>query len=599
MDLLKSDFDTLLEMELEAASKYKGRGDYKATIKSIDQEVRRKITYQVFTVRLTRKPVFKYLEPLNARKYNMVVPFFYVSRTGDREVQLITEDRRAGIFKPGEKICLEMPEDSTIGIQKMAVDFFCEGYADSMYSLGEALFHGKRAAPIKPKAVDCSLTPAQASAVGMVLGMEENQFCLIHGPPGTGKTTTIAEILRNTKGWRVLLTSHTNVAIDNAMEKIHQRAGVLRLGSTLKTSAKVHDLMPEQEDDKNYSEVVGRELKQCKVMGATLSKLGHMYLAGLLDWEVPFFDLAIIDEASMASFPLSLLGLLNARRAVLVGDHKQLEPILLSARDSAPFNARLNQFAKKSLFEMLMSRKANSVLLDTQFRSNKRIADFISSEFYEGKIKTHPSVADRKLSHTDNSDLGAVTSPDEPIVWVDTAGESSGNWRKYGTNYSYCNPHDAAVCAAVYYHFVSALKYKPEDMAVIAPYRLQTELIKETLREMFGVGSFDSIEFINSKTVHSFQGRQNKVVIYNPVLDRAFFRTRDRFKIFKPNLLNVAISRAESKLIVIGSKDIANERELPNIAHLYEYIKKNGKVFDSGPVAKDVPVDKAYRELLK
>jgi len=146
------------------------------------------------------------------------------------------------------------------------------------------------------------------------------------------------------------------------------------------------------------------------------------------------------------------------------------------------------------------------------------------------------------------------------------------------------------------------LKYSPKDIAIISPYRLQTDLIKETVHLAFGIDGIESFQFVDANTVHAFQGRQNKIVIYNLVLDKLVFGTRDRFKIFKDNLFNVALSRAESKLIMVANSETADASELPRVAHLYDYMKKNGVVFDAKRIEDkfqkvDSKIDEASKSL--
>ncbi len=598
--LTKRDFDTVIDAEIEELERRKEKQTYSGTITSITVKKRNDFSYKIFNVRLRRKCSLKYLDPLAAQKFRMSVNFFYTG--GEREIELVTESGRAGLFSVGEQVTLRVPEDTTLGIQKKAIEVFCEGENEYLYTLGKSLFMGKKPPTITPKPLKSkhSLNLIQTKAVETVLGMKEKDYFLIQGPPGTGKTTTIREIVKAFPG-KILITSHTNIAIDNVLEGLKGESAV-RLGASLKTLDSVQDLLPQVGEGENVREKTVDGLKSARVVGATLSKLGVLYSMKCVDWKEPPFDLVIIDEASMSSFPLTLLGLHTAKRFLLVGDHMQLSPIFISRQDESVLGQKINPDVRKSLFELLIAKKWNSTMLDVQYRSNKKIMGFVSKEFYKGKLKTDVSVANLQLPESPKDKYFPITDPSKPIVWLDTAARSQGRWRRYGQAHSFFNQHEAAVCSKLVTHFV-AMGLSPSDISVIAPYRIQTEVIKNTLSNLQQDADVAPIEMMSSKTVHAFQGRQNKIVIYNIVLDDVVFQTKDRFKIFRDGkLVNVALSRPEAKLIIVGSSKVAHEAELPLIAHLFKYVQEqNGIVSDdllSGELSQvDDAVEDAYRSL--
>jgi len=589
MRLLKKDFDGLIDAEIEELERRRKGSKYRGKIVSIDKSLKAGREYVLIHIRLSRRCSLKYLDPIVVKKYGMPV-HLYFSGGKEREAFFITEDRKSGVLKRGETVFLESPEDSTLGIQKMALDVFCEGENPFLDEIGLSLFNGKQPSKIvSKKFVVSGLNSYQEACVNRCAGMGEKQFFLVQGPPGTGKTSTICKMVEEAvkNDWKVLVTSHTNIAIDNVFERLHVPMSV-RFGNGIKTLSSVHDRLPPMDPERNNWDIWNEYLERSELVGATLSKMGAFWSSGLLDWREPLFDLVILDEASMSSFPLSLMGLLNGRRFVLVGDHKQLSPILVSKTGESVTGHKINPEVRKSLFEMLIDRvKDNTITLPIQYRSNKLIADFISREFYGGVVKTDKSVADRALRKRRDGSSFSRISGQEPLVWVDTKSGSKGKWRRYGSGFSYCNPYEAGVCAKIFSHFVNNLKYLPKDIAIISPYRLQTDLIKETVHLAFGVEGTESFQFVDANTVHAFQGRQNKIVIYNLVLDKVVFNTKDRFKIFKDNLFNVAISRAESKLIMVANSVTADKSEMPRVAHLYEHMGENGVVFDSEEIGEE------------
>ena len=183
----------------------------------------------------------------------------------------------------------------------------------------------KSSAPIAFFNRKVELVESQNKAVKETLAHTTDEgFFLIHGPPGTGKTTVITEIVRHLakEGKKVLITSHTNVAVDNVLENLfpYFATKMVRLGSKVKTSNSLRALIPKASD-----ELI--KLSSSQIVGSTLSKLSVLVLNEKLSFEKPSFDVVIIDESSMATIPLTLCGILLANSFSLVGDHKQLPPI--------------------------------------------------------------------------------------------------------------------------------------------------------------------------------------------------------------------------------------------------------------------------------
>jgi len=337
---------------------------------------------------------------------------------------------KAGILKVGEKVFPEAPKDSTLGIQKMALDTFCEGENPFLDEIGLTLFMGNQPSKIAAKKLVVSgLNSYQEACVNKCVALKEKQFFVIQGPPGTGKTTTITKMVEESlkNDWKILVTSHTNIAIDNVFERLHVPMSV-RFGNSIKTLSSVHDRLPQMDPEKNNWDIWNSYLNKSQLVGATLSKMGAFWSCKLLNWLEPMFDLVIIDEASMSSFPLSLLGLLNGKRFVFVGDHKQLSPILLSSRGESVTGHKINPDSKKSLFEMLIERvEKNKITLPVQYRSNKLIADFISKEFYEGVVKTDTSVLGKSLrKRKDDTEFSEISGEQSTIIELRVAPEDLG-----------------------------------------------------------------------------------------------------------------------------------------------------------------------------
>ena len=417
-----------------------------------------------------------------------------------------------------------------------------------------------------------SLNTSQKEAVCLSLSAILNeQFHLIHGPPGTGKTTTIAEIIYQTikRGKRVLITSHTNVAIDNALEKFIDSYGrglnkgdVIRYGHIGKVSSKIAELIPKPEDD------ILSYLKESKIVGATITKLALFNFLNVLPLNRPTFDVAIVDESSMASIPMTLIPIFNAKSFILVGDQHQLPPII---RADAPGEA------KKSLFEKLIEKHSSS-LLDVQYRSNIAIAKFPSKYVYGGKIKTDKSVKNSKLDidFPDKSDpLYEILKPENVIVWVEHFSEPEWILKQTTRQYSAVNLCEAAITLKILKALLKS-GVRERNIAVIAYYRLQADLLKRCITKELKKKS-DSIEAtsfeepnLDARTVDAYQGKEKDVVIVNFVHDKSHKALDDYRR------LNVALTRAKKKVILIGSAFLAESLEWEytvNPSTLYYYIK--------------------------
>ncbi|MBI4612579.1 MAG: AAA family ATPase [Planctomycetes bacterium] len=396
-------------------------------------------------------------------------------------------------------------------------------------------------------------------------------LALVHGPPGTGKTTVLVEVIRRAvaRGEQVLAAAPSNLAVDNLVERLVE-AGVdaVRLGHparvlpqvldrTLEERAREHESARRAEEaareafrlfraarrrrerdrpgDRAESRDWKREgrrllaearelqteaersvLSRAQVVLATLTGLEVRALAGRR------FPLAVVDEATQAIEPAIYLALLVADRAVLAGDHLQLPPTILSPE------------AEKgglgiSLFERLTAASGEQamVTLAEQHRMNEVIMRYPSEALYGGKLRAHPAVANQTID-------GA------PLVFVDTAGRGFEEEAHAGSD-SKANPGEAALVASEVLRIL-ALGVPAGEVAVISPYDAQVQSLRELLRAEEGEG-------LEVDTVDGFQGREKEAVVVSLV------RSNDAGEIgFLADIrrMNVAITRARKKLVVVG-----------------------------------------------
>ena len=506
----------------------------------------------------------------------------------DCYIAIETEDLR---FSEGDHYFLAKENTIPLIMNQLRI---LEGLTASSW-VGEMLIEDKEPMPPITSSVHLlpkvELNPSQMQAYSSVVSLPEEDFFLIHGPPGTGKTRLISSLLFDamTNNRKVLVSSHTNVAVDNALEKLldlcspAEKRGVSRIGSLLKTSRRVYEALPQIRFGRvpTIPEIY-REISSRKVIGMTLSKLGIVRRFGL---EKMRFDYVIIDEASMASIPLSLVGITDiTKRFVLVGDHKQLAPIAEVEDEYVAEQLGI------SLFEGMISKyPEKSTLLDTQYRCSKDIMDYCSERFYENQVKTDASVSKRRppslsMVSVRLTWLKAALENRRGLIWIDTTDlpDSNSSWMQYGHSWSAYNKIEAAVVLELWRQLLKlGLHY--DQLSVMSPFRLQTDVLRDVSRNILKErdpiqrrNTFFSLDKKDTRftTIDANQGREFDVVIFN-VTKSHVGRDSDR----KQRLLgdwrrlNVALTRAREKAYIVGNRGVADPRLL-NYLRLYSKTKQ-------------------------
>ena len=430
---------------------------------------------------------------------------------------------------------------------------------------------------------------SQSQAVKKALkGLDGRGFFLIHGPPGTGKTTVITEIVRQlaSRGLKVLITSHTNVAVDNVLENLFPFFGhrILRLGSKLKVSNVLKDLVPRKGDESS-------RLSLSQIVGATLSKLSILVLNSKLSFEKPFFDVVIVDESSMATIPLTLAGVLLGKKFVLVGDHKQLPPITKSVMPPSCWESNSCDRKCESLFRLLIElHPESSAMLETQFRSHPLIVGFSSQQFYGSRISSSEACLEKKISLPQKLEKEQIagTVNQNPLCYVDMQYDSMPyqdvvEWfpprdesLQQLRSGSCLNRYEAAVALKIRHDLIRA-GVLPENIWIITPYRLQREIIRRAVRKVsVSLSRRDvdpSDEDLVASTVDSIQGKENDVVIYGLTWTPYEGSHQISHALADFRRLNVALTRAKKKLIVIGDLDRLSGQ--PQYRALANYLKAN------------------------
>jgi DNA polymerase alpha-associated DNA helicase A len=414
-----------------------------------------------------------------------------------------------------------------------------------------------------------SLNESQRDAIKFALLSRE--LSLIHGPPGTGKTTTLIELILQLlkQNLRLLVCGPSNISVDNIVEKLApHKIPIVRLGhparllpsvlshsldvltQTSEAAEIVRDVRKEMDakqasirktrngrerraiyaDLKELRKEFREREKKCvanlvrgsKVVLATLHGAGGFHLRG------EQFDVVIIDEASQALEAQCWVPLVTAKKVVLAGDHLQLPPTIKS------LNAKVENDAKKekkdekknganleiTLFDRLLKIHGATIkrMLTTQYRMHEKIVAFPSAELYEGKLVSADSVKARLLKDLPYT-VDETDDTREPLVFWDTQGgdfpektEDEDSGRKPGPGLmlgeSKSNPGEAALVRMHVRSLVDA-GVKPEDIAVITPYNAQVALLSRGLKE-----DFQGIEL---GSVDGFQGREKEAVIVSLV----------------------------------------------------------------------------------
>lgn len=436
--------------------------------------------------------------------------------------------------------------------------------------------------------LDSSMNSSQSNAA---LAAIQQRLTLIQGPPGTGKTHTAVRII---EAWSqqdlgtILAVADSNVAVDNLLEGLLQ-LGVraVRLGqpvkvreglreATMDALMEKHPLRKDLIDHLELNEKLGRKIKgmrggkekglahrdlgrgwkevrriegqmrddildRAQVLCCTCIGSGHELLDGRR------FSQVLVDEATQATEPSVLVPIVRgARQVVLVGDHRQLSPTVISRRAE-------DGGLSRSLFERLMDMGIVPHLLTKQYRMHPAISEFPNHRFYSGKLENGVTESERAAP-------AGVLWPDwdRPIAFLPVeGGEMAGP-----DGASKENRVEASWVAKIVEDIVNAGEVPKEDIGVITPYAAQVRAIRDVLPE--------SLIDLEVKTVDGYQGREKEVIIFSCV--RSNSEGNVGF-LSDPRRLNVALTRAKRGLVVIG--DPSTLRQDENWASWIEHARKH------------------------
>lgn len=483
--------------------------------------------------------------------------------------------------------------------QRYALERAARARGDRLATLREVLM-GERAPefaePPAAEILEDGLNEPQREAIQLALAARD--VALIHGPPGTGKTTTLVELIRQAvrRGDKVLACGPSNLAVDNLFERLLAHGErVVRLGHPARVmpalrSHTLDELVERHEDVRLSRKLVKdalalfrraakttrakpepgarRELRsEARSLLADARRLEAQAVEHILDTAdilcatttglddvllgARRFDLAVIDEACQSSEPGCWIPLARAERAVLAGDHCQLPPTVISD------DARRQGFAV-SMFERLAAvHPAALKRLEVQYRMHESIMGFSSLEFYDAALVAHESVAAHELQQLPGVQPVPLTA--QVLAFVDTAGGGYDEEME-PDGQSRFNRHEADWIVRQVNALVEA-GVAPEAIGVITPYAAQARLLRERL----------ALSALEIDTVDGFQGREKEAILISLV------RSNDRGEIgFLSDVrrMNVAMTRARRKLMVIG--DSATLSVDPFYARMISYFESLG-----------------------
>ena len=506
------------------------------------------------------------------------------------------EENRMVVILPGEAVLARLHHAERLGVQLFFDETTYRLMFEALNNIRNAregrlwelkdMFHGSRplAEPLKLPHIRMPwLNVEQEVAVNRVVASKD--VAIIHGPPGTGKTTTmveaVIEVLKREP--QVMVCAQSNTAVDWISERLTERdVSVLRIGNpsrvtdnmlactyerrfenhpdypnlwAIRRTIRQLYATPRGKHGRDFHQKISRlreradeyELRirtdlfaRCRVIACTLAGAANPLLTGQR-WHSLF-----IDEAAQAMEAACWIALQKADRVILAGDHQQLPP---TVKDPVALREGLGI----TLMELVADNKPQCVtMLTMQYRMNEELMRFSSDWFYGGRLVAAPSVRSRNL----------IDELDSPLVWIDTDGrmaaaddDGSLDYREHfaGSNYGRINKAEAKLTLDTLVGYAGKIGHRRIqdeniDIGVISPYRAQVQYLRKIIYSDPGLKTIRKAVTIN--TIDSFQGQERDVIVVSLV------RANDHGQIgFLADLrrMNVAMTRARMKLIIIGS----------------------------------------------
>lgn len=555
-------------------------------------------------------------------EYGKPVSFFTQSGMGDAKLNGVTGQIS---YVDGNRMVVVLKREEEINVLKTAENLGVQLYFDeSTYQLmfdalkGVENAKGDRTAQLRDILIGTQpatfrnnaplsypwLNPSQEAAVNKVLNAKD--VTIVHGPPGTGKTTTLVEAICEVlnRENQILVCAQSNMAVDWISEQLNDRGvSVLRIGNPTRVTDKMLGFTYERRFEAHplYSELWSvrqamRQLRsqgkngnrralhdkinslrdrctnlelsirhdlfdQCRIVACTLTGAANRLLDGIR------FQSVFIDEAAQALEAACWIPIRKADRVIFAGDHCQLPPTI-KCMEAA--NAGLDV----TLMEKVAKRRPDCVqLLDTQYRMHEAIAKFPSEWFYEGKLKSSASVRFRN-----------ILEYEAPMVWLDTSDLEYTEQTTADLSGRYNTEEAKFIVNALseYAENIGIKRIQDEriDFGLISPYKNQVQCLRQLVKQSAALKPIKRAITIN--TIDGFQGQERDVILISLVRANeegniGFLRELRR--------MNVAITRAKMKLIIVGAADTLTRH--PFYKKLYNSIEQEGKIVRPKPQTED------------
>ncbi|XP_044212591.1 DNA-binding protein SMUBP-2 [Thunnus albacares] len=527
-----------------------------------------------------------------------------VTRVTQAAISVAFDDSKDGLSFDTDALynLLKLANDVTYKRMKHALNAlngYCNGPAANLINVlfGDSK-PSSQSQPNEVEFLNSNLDDSQREAVSFALSQRE--LAVIHGPPGTGKTTTVVEIILQAvkQGQKILCCAPSNVGVDNLVERLaRSKAKVLRLGhpARLLESIQKHSLdailaksdnaniiadirkdidkaftgmkkMHDKGDRGNFRREIGELRKELKTREATAitqilksadvvlcTNTGACHDGPLKFLPAEHFDWVVIDECAQALESSCWIALLRARKCILAGDYKQLPPTIKS-------QTAASKGLSLSLMERLIQMYGDSVvrMLTVQYRMNSAIMEWASKEMYQGKLTAHNSVERHLLK-----DLPGVTCVEEtstPLLLIDTAG--CGLSEMEVTDEQSKGNQGEVDIVELHIKALTEAGVKAKDIAVIAPYNLQVDLLRQKLS-----ARHPELEI---KSVDGFQGREKEAVVLSLVRSN---RKGEVGFLAEDRRINVAVTRARRQIAVVcDTQTVQNHAFLKSLVnHMTEF----------------------------
>lgn len=394
-----------------------------------------------------------------------------------------------------------------------------------------------------------------------------SDFCIIQGPPGTGKTETIGNIAKHLIdcGLKVFITAPTHTAINNCLNavasKVKDNRKVIKIGEKASNKEVQENQHVAKKSRVTFSSYLNNPSfsQEGIAIGSTAYSLCYPGSKKLDGWQ---FDICIIDEASQLSIPLSIAAMCRTGKYIFVGDHKQLDPIIPKGSN--------NEMFAESIFSRLARIYPNEInLLKTSYRLNNSLIKIPNSLFYENLLQSSLSTQEDTSQYQCKHHSKILNCVAHKLV-LHNVFDAQGR-----------SPFESKLVAEL----VSDLLQNGvqiNDIGIMSPYRAQVREIKKEVKKVLPRNISKPFETLFVDTVDSMQGQERNYIIYSLANSHPLESMRRLDFFYSPNRLNVAITRAKKKCLVIANykvfdiidDELKNHKEYNDIKNSLDIFKR-------------------------